>query len=118
MEIQLEIIAKAGPGCLLSAAEIVSNLPTKNPDAPTILDPCNRVTDKDGHTKGLYGIGSIGKYFLQNEDGISVIPLLNVALDKHSIECWGFGMDFFEMAAKDNKVFDTFNQAVSSHTLP
>ncbi|XP_017976311.1 PREDICTED: caffeic acid 3-O-methyltransferase [Theobroma cacao] len=140
----LEIIAKAGPGCTLSPAEIVSNLPAKNPDAPAIIDrilrvltahsilACHLVTDKDGHTKRTYGIASIGRYFLQNEDGISVTPLLNMTLDKRLIDSWnffkeatlegglsivkGFGMNLFEMAAKDNNFFNTFNQAMSNHT--
>lgn len=95
-----EIIAKAGPGSMLSPAEIVSNLPAKNPDAPSIIDrilclltahsilACNLLTDKDGNTKRVYGIASIGKYFLQNEDGISVLPMLNFTLDRRLIECW------------------------------
>ncbi|XWS57880.1 hypothetical protein CRYUN_Cryun09bG0211200 [Craigia yunnanensis] len=139
-----EIIAKAGPGCMLSPAEIVSNLPAKNPDAPTIIDrilrvltahsilACKLVTDKDGNTKRLYGIASIGKYFLQNEDGISLVPMLNFTLDRRLIECWnffkeatldgglsfvrGFGMDIFEVAEKDRNLANTFNQSMSNHT--
>ncbi|XWS64876.1 hypothetical protein CRYUN_Cryun05aG0041800 [Craigia yunnanensis] len=139
-----EIIAKAGPGCMLSPAEIVSNLPAKNPDAPTIIDrilrvltahsilACNLVTDQDGHTKRLYGIASIGKYFLQNEDGNSVVPFLNITHDRRLMECWnflkeatldggqssvrGFGMDLFEVVAKDRNLSNTFNQSMSNHT--
>ncbi|KDP40588.1 hypothetical protein JCGZ_24587 [Jatropha curcas] len=33
------IIAKAGPGAFVSASEIASQLPTTNPDAPSMLDP-------------------------------------------------------------------------------
>ncbi|XWS42706.1 hypothetical protein CRYUN_Cryun16bG0037200 [Craigia yunnanensis] len=129
---------------MLSPPEIVSNLPAKNPDPPTIIDrilrvlaahsilACNLVTDKDGHTKRLFGISSIGKYFLQNEDEISVIPMLNVTLDKCLIECWnffkgvtleggssfvrGFGMHFFEMAAKDSNFSKIFNHEMSNQT--
>ncbi|XP_022718855.1 caffeic acid 3-O-methyltransferase-like [Durio zibethinus] len=140
----LEIIAKAGPGCMLSPAEIVSNLPANNPDAPNIIDrilrvltahsilACNLVTDEDGHTKRLYGITSVGKYFLQNEDGTSLAPMLKLVQDKRLIECWnlfkeatlegglslvrGFGMDLFEVVAKDRNLANTFNQLMSNHT--
>ncbi|XVE62541.1 hypothetical protein DITRI_Ditri06bG0125900 [Diplodiscus trichospermus] len=140
----LEVIAKAGTGCMLSPAEIVSSLPAKNPDAPTIIDRllrflaahsilvCNLVTDKDGHSTRLYGISSIGKYFLQNEDGISLIPSLNMIFDERLIGSWNFfkeaileggssfvrrsGMHFFEMAAKDSDLSNIFNQAMSNHT--
>ncbi|XVE62544.1 hypothetical protein DITRI_Ditri06bG0126200 [Diplodiscus trichospermus] len=140
----LEIIAKAGPGCMLSPAEIASNLPANNPDAPTTIDRllrflaahsilvCNLVTDKNGHTKRVYGISSIGKYFLQNEDGISVIPMLNIILDERSIGSWNsfneaileggssfvrrFGIHLFEMAAKDSDFSNIFNQSMSNQT--
>ncbi|XVF30757.1 hypothetical protein REPUB_Repub16aG0086100 [Reevesia pubescens] len=140
----LEIIAKAGPGCMVSPAEVVSKLPANNPEAATIIDrilrvltahsilACKLVPDQDGHAKRLYGISSIGKFFLQNEDGISVIPMLNMTLDKRLIECWnffkeatlegglsfvrGFGMDLFEVLAKDRNLANTFNQSMSNHT--
>ncbi|XP_038996784.1 caffeic acid 3-O-methyltransferase-like [Hibiscus syriacus] len=85
----LEIIAKSGPGSKVSAAEIVSKLPAKNPNAPNIFDrilryltassilDCDLVTDQYGNTTRRYGISSIGRYFLQNEDGISLVSDLN-----------------------------------------
>ncbi|XVE90203.1 hypothetical protein DITRI_Ditri20bG0060100 [Diplodiscus trichospermus] len=141
-----EIIAKAGqPGCMLSPDEIVSNLPAHNPDAPAIIDrilrvlaahsilACHLLTDKDGHTKRVYGIASIGKYFLRNEDGMSVVPMLDFTLDRRLIECWnflkeatlegglsfvrGFGMDLFEVVAKDRNLANIFNQTMSTHTV-
>ncbi|KAK1551162.1 hypothetical protein Q3G72_031257 [Acer saccharum] len=33
-----DIIAKAGPGAKLSALEIATQIPTRNPNAPTMLD--------------------------------------------------------------------------------
>ncbi|KAH1032953.1 hypothetical protein J1N35_045127 [Gossypium stocksii] len=95
-----EIIAKSGPGSMVSAAEIVSRLPAKNPNAPEIIDhtlrfltvhsvlDCKLVTDEDGNTTRLYGIASIGKYFVQNEDGISLVPMLLLNMDRHVFESW------------------------------
>ncbi|XVF42584.1 hypothetical protein PTKIN_Ptkin01aG0375700 [Pterospermum kingtungense] len=140
----LEIIAKAGPGSILSPTEIVSHLPANNPDAPSIIDrilraftahsilACHLVTDEDGHTKRVYSIASIGKYFLQNKNGISVVPFLNMTLGRRLIECWNFfkeatlggglsfvrrfGMDLFELAAQDGNLASTFNHSMSNHT--
>ncbi|XVF42582.1 hypothetical protein PTKIN_Ptkin01aG0375500 [Pterospermum kingtungense] len=139
-----EIIAKAGPDSMLAPAEIVSHLPANNPGAPSIIDrilrflaahsilTCKLVTDKDGETKRVYGIASIGKYFVRNEDGISVVPMLNMTLDRRLVECWnflkeatleggisfvrGFGMDVFETVAKDRNLANIFNQSMSNHT--
>ncbi|GMI88841.1 caffeate O-methyltransferase 1, O-methyltransferase 1, O-methyltransferase 3 [Hibiscus trionum] len=141
----LEIISKADNSCgMLSATEIASQLPTNNPDAPSIVDrvlrllathsvlTCNNVADKDGHDQRSYGIASVGKYFLQNEDGISFAPLLNIYLEKYIIQCWkfmkdvtleggfscvkAFGEHWFELLGKDDEMSKTFNRAMSIYT--
>ncbi|XVF42583.1 hypothetical protein PTKIN_Ptkin01aG0375600 [Pterospermum kingtungense] len=137
-----EIMAKAGPGSMLSPAEIVSHLPANNPEAPSIIDrilrflaarsilTCKLVTDKDGETKRVYGIASVGKYFVRDEAGISVVPMLNMSLDRRLVENFlkeatleggisfvrGFGMEVFEMVAIDGNLANTFNQEMSNHT--
>ncbi|GMI67163.1 caffeate O-methyltransferase 1, O-methyltransferase 1, O-methyltransferase 3 [Hibiscus trionum] len=141
----LEIIAKSGPGSKVSAAEIVSKLPAKNPNAPDIIDrilrfltthsvlDCDLVTDRDGNTVRFYGVSSTGKYFLRNEDGISILQQLNSTTNTHSLECWKFmketalegelspyerfrGASFFEVVAKDRNLANAFNQSLSNHT--
>ncbi|XWS58547.1 hypothetical protein CRYUN_Cryun08bG0043400 [Craigia yunnanensis] len=141
----LEIIDKAStPSCMLSPAEIASRLSTNNPDAPSIIDrilrllvshcilTCSLVTGEDGHIHRVYGLASIGKYFLQNEDGISFAPLLTIYLEKYIIECWkylkdvtleggfssvkAFGMHWFELLGKDGEMSSTFNKAMSIYT--
>lgn len=95
----LEILAKASPS-QLSSAEIASQLPTKNQDAPVILDrilrllathsilTCNLVAYKDGDVQRLYGLAPVGKYFVQNEDGVSLSPFLLIVQDKVPLDCW------------------------------
>lgn len=95
-----QIMAKSGPNAQLSAAEIASNLPTKNPEAPVMLDRmmrflanssflgCSVVTDEDGSSKRLYNLASICKNFLPNEDGVSLAPLSIIPLDKVQFESW------------------------------
>ncbi|GMI88847.1 caffeate O-methyltransferase 1, O-methyltransferase 1, O-methyltransferase 3 [Hibiscus trionum] len=141
----LEIISKAHtPSRMLSAAEIVSQLPANNPDAPSIVDrilrllathsilTCNQITGQDGQTQRSYGLSSVGKYFLQNEDGISFAPLQRINLEKYIIECWkflkdvvleggfscekAFGKHLFQLLATDDEMSKTFNRAMSVYT--
>ncbi|XP_022718854.1 caffeic acid 3-O-methyltransferase-like [Durio zibethinus] len=142
----LEIVAKATtPSGMLSPAEIASHLSTNNPDAPSIIDrilrllathsilTCDLVTGEDGHTQRLYGLAPVGKYFLQNEDGVSFAPLLHVYLEKYIIECWkylkpvtleggfscvkAFGVHWFELLGNDSEMSSTFNRAMSVYTI-
>lgn len=142
----LEIIAKATTSSRkLSPAEIASHLAAKNPDAPSIIDrilrllashsivTCNLVTGEDGHTQRLYGLTSLGTYFLQNEDGISFASQLTFSLEKCTIECCrdymkevtleggfssvkAFGMHWFDLLGKDSEMCSTFNTAISKNT--
>ncbi|KAL4363291.1 hypothetical protein GQ457_04G034230 [Hibiscus cannabinus] len=141
----LEIIAKSGPGSKVSAAEIVSKLPAKNPNASDIIDrllrflttrsvlDCDLVTDRDGKTVRLYGVSSTGRYFLRNEEGISLVQFLNALTDTHFLGCWNFlkeatlegglspferffGANVFEVVAKDRNFGNVFNQSMSNHT--
>ncbi|XVF30753.1 hypothetical protein REPUB_Repub16aG0085700 [Reevesia pubescens] len=145
----LEIIAKAStPSGMLSPAEIASQLSTcNNPDAPSIIDrilrllathsilTCDLVTGDDGQPQRLYGLASVGKYFLQNEDvenGISFAPLLSIYLEKYIVECWkylkavtleggfscvkAFGVHWFDLLGKDEEMSHTFNRAMSIYT--
>ncbi|XP_039040754.1 caffeic acid 3-O-methyltransferase-like [Hibiscus syriacus] len=141
----LEIISKADtPSGTLSAAEIVSQLPTKNPDAPSMVDrilrlltthsilTCKQITGEDGQMQRSYGLSSVGKYFLINEGGISFVPLQRIHLEKHIIECWqvmkdmileggfsserAFGKHLFELQATDDEMSKNFNRAMSVYT--
>ena len=95
----LEIIAKAGPGAKLSASEIAAQLPaTKNKDAPTMLDrilgllasygivECS-LDDVDGSHR-LYGLNDVSKYFVPNQDGVSLGPVLALIQDEAFLDSW------------------------------
>ncbi|GMI87831.1 caffeate O-methyltransferase 1, O-methyltransferase 1, O-methyltransferase 3 [Hibiscus trionum] len=140
----LEIISKADtPSRKLSAAQIVSQLPTKNPDAASTVDrilrllathsilTCDQITGEDGKTQRSYGLAPVGKYFLQDEK-ISFAPLQRVFLEKYIVECWkflkevtlegglssikAFGKHMFELLATDDDMSKTFNRAMSVYT--
>ncbi|KAH9781467.1 hypothetical protein KPL71_008485 [Citrus sinensis] len=103
-----KIIAKAGPGAKLSASEIAAQLPaTKNKDAPMMLDRILRLLgshgvvecsldDIDGSQR-LYGQSNVSRYFVPNEDGVSLVlnwPNVNLATSKYlwrPYHCW-FGL--------------------------
>lgn len=98
----LEIIAKSGPGAHLSPLDIASQLPTKNPDAPVMLDrilrllacynilTCTLRTLEDGKVQRLYGLATVAKYLVKNEDGVSISALNLMNQDKVLMESWYF----------------------------
>lgn len=97
----LEIIAKAGPGGLLSSLELAAQLPfVDNPVAPVILDricsllashsvlTCNLKETGDGRATQFYGLAPVCKFLVKNENGVSLAPLLLMNQDKVLMESW------------------------------
>lgn len=108
----LEIIAKAGPGALLSPSEIATRLQTNNPEAPLVLDrilrllasysiltcslstQCNdgqqevNSSSSSSSSSRLYGLAPVSKYFIPNQDGVSLAPMLHVIQDKVTVNMW------------------------------
>jgi caffeic acid 3-O-methyltransferase len=82
---------RANRDAYVSTSEIASQLPTKNPDAPSLLDrmlrllatysllTCSVRTYEDGRVERLYGISPAGKFYVQNEDGghLASMALIN-----------------------------------------
>ncbi|KAL3570449.1 hypothetical protein D5086_027698 [Populus alba] len=140
----LEIMAKAGPGALLSPSDIASHLPTKNPDAPVMLDRILRLLASysilvcslrdlpDGKVERLYGLASVCKFLTKNEDGVSVNPLCLMNQDKFLMESWyhlkdaileggipfnkAYGMTAFEYHGTDPRFNKVFNKGMSDHS--
>ncbi|KAL8093544.1 caffeic acid 3-O-methyltransferase-like [Apium graveolens] len=128
----------------LSSDDIVAHLPTQNPDAPAMLDRIlsflaarsilnqTIITGEDGKEKCLYGLESICKSYISDEDGVSLAPLLLMVHDKVIIDSWyhlkdavleggiafdkAHGMQGFKYLAKDNRFNDVFNQAMYHHS--
>jgi len=97
----LEIIAKAGPGAYLSPSQIAAQIPIiKNPNASALLDRMLRllasykilthslIQSSDGKAENHYGLHPKGKYFVTNEDGVSVAALFLMLHDKVLKEMW------------------------------
>ena len=87
-----DIIAKLGQA---SASEIASRLPTRNPEAPIMLDrmlylltthsvlSCSAI---DGDER-VYALTPVSKYFASNQ-GVSFGPLLALIQDKVFMDSW------------------------------
>ncbi|KAJ6760445.1 hypothetical protein OIU79_025316 [Salix purpurea] len=140
----LEIMAKAGPGASMSPSDIASHLPTKNPDAPAMLDrilrllasysilTCSLRDLPDGKVERLYGLASVCKFLTKNEDGGSLGPLCLMNQDKVLMESWyhlkdaildggvpfnkAYGMTAFEYHGKDPRINKVFNKGMSDHS--
>ncbi|BFG23611.1 hypothetical protein CerSpe_098850 [Prunus speciosa] len=140
----LEIMAKAGPGVFLSPTDIASQLPTKNPDAPVMLDRMLRLlasysiltyslrTLADGKVERLYGLGPVCKFLTKNEDGVSIAPLCLMNQDKVLVESWyhlkdtvleggipfnkAYGMTAFEYHGTDPRFNKVFNRGMADHS--
>ncbi|OMO69475.1 hypothetical protein CCACVL1_19487 [Corchorus capsularis] len=97
----LEIMAKAGPDAHLSATEIASQLPTQNPNAPSMLDRMLRFLAthsllsclprilEDGSLETLYALTPASKFFLiGNENEGSLAPLSALANHPATQSVW------------------------------
>ncbi|XP_048126942.1 caffeic acid 3-O-methyltransferase-like [Rhodamnia argentea] len=140
----LEIMAKVGPGAYLSPSEVASQLPTRNPDAPVMLDRIFRLlasysvltcTLRDlpgGEVERLYNLAPVCKFLVKNADGASIAPLHSLNQDKVLLESWyclkdaileggtpftkAHPMTLFEYQGADPRINKMFNRAMSDHS--
>ncbi|XP_065848120.1 caffeic acid 3-O-methyltransferase-like [Euphorbia lathyris] len=142
----INIIFKAtSDGFSLSPCEIAARIPTKNPDAPFLLDRMLRLlasydillvseSVSDGELKRVYSAAPICKFLTwnQSEEGESVAPLFLLHHDEVFMKSWyhlndvildggipfnrAYGMTNFEYLGTDQRFNKVFNQAMSNHT--
>ncbi|KAB2597919.1 anthranilate N-methyltransferase-like [Pyrus ussuriensis x Pyrus communis] len=133
-----DIIAKAGPGAKLSSSEIAAHIGsgTRNPEAPMMLDRILRLlashsilscsvvaNEEDGSdSRRLYSLGPVSRYFVTNEDGVSLGPMMLLIQDKVFLDSWSQLNDaVVEGGIPFNRVHDprfnqVFNTAMFNHT--
>ncbi|KAJ6797315.1 tricetin 3',4',5'-O-trimethyltransferase-like [Iris pallida] len=137
-----EIIAKAGPGARLSPAEISSQLPTQNPQAPAMLDRilmllasynvlvCSSV-ESTGERK--YGAAPVMKFLTKDEVGVSIGALALTIQDKVLMESWyylkdavldggipfnkAYGTMAYEHFGTDSRFNEVFNEGLRNHSF-
>ncbi|OMO64428.1 O-methyltransferase, family 2 [Corchorus olitorius] len=140
----IDTISAAGDGAFLSPTQIASILSTRNPEASVLLDrmlrllasysilKCSARTTESGEIERLYGAGPLCKFFVKNQEGGSIAPMILLHHDKVPIESWyhlndvileggiafnrAHGMATFEYAGTDQRFNTLFNQAMSNHT--
>lgn len=95
-----EILAKAGDGAKLSPPEIAAEITTTNPDAASMIDRmlrllashsvvgCSVGFDEDGKMQRLYSLTPVSKYYVRNQDGVSLGPTLSLIQDKVFLHSW------------------------------
>ncbi|KAJ6843665.1 caffeic acid 3-O-methyltransferase-like [Iris pallida] len=136
-----EIIAKAGPGALLSPAEISSQLPTENPQAPVMLDRILRLlasynvlvcSSSSSSGERRYGAAPVMKFLTKDEDGVSMAALALMNQDKVLMESWyylkdavldggipfnkAYGTTAFEYHGTDPRFNKVFNEGMRNHS--
>ncbi|CAL9030611.1 unnamed protein product [Prunus brigantina] len=137
-----DILHRAGHGALLSATQIASQLPSNNnPGADLVLDRMLRLLSAysvlacsvtshqtDGEALRLYGLSPVSKYFIKNQDGVSLAPLLYLCNDKVTIDSWfhlkdavlegglpfsqAYGMNVVEYVGKDERFGGVFKDSM------
>ncbi|EEF47071.1 anthranilate N-methyltransferase [Ricinus communis] len=135
-----EIIAKAGPESKLSASEITAEIPdVQNPDAAITLDRVLRLLASHNvlgcslnGLERLYSLNPVSKYFVPNQDGISLGPFMALIQDKVFLDSWTklkdavleggspfnkfHGTHCFGYSGLDSRFNHVFNTAMFHHT--
>jgi hypothetical protein len=121
-----DILANAGPGSTLSAAEIAAQMPAKNPDAPALLERicgllvfhcvlgCSVVDNDD--SDGLpfhrfYFLLPVSKYFVRNQDGVSLAPLMALIHDKVYLDSWLVSLFYYSFLSFYFLVFKLYQSS-------
>ncbi|KAL1565480.1 Caffeic acid 3-O-methyltransferase 1, variant 2 [Salvia divinorum] len=140
----LELINEAGSGAFVSAAKLAARIPANNPDAHLMIDrilrllaaadimECTITKRPDGGADRRYSLGAVCKFFIKNDDGVSMAPLLLLSQDKVFAESWyhlkdsiveggiaferAHGMSAFDYPAIDSRFNKVFNQAMSEYS--
>ncbi|CAN4101311.1 unnamed protein product [Withania somnifera] len=139
-----EIIAKSSTQ-QLSCNEIASQLPTKNPNAPLVLErilrflasqsflTCNITKDDDdGNIHTSYKLTTLSQTLISDKDGSSIASFLLLNADPIPVNSWfhlkdailegeipfnkAHGMHAFEYHGKDSRFNRVFNKAMQNLT--
>ncbi|KAJ8762911.1 hypothetical protein K2173_023040 [Erythroxylum novogranatense] len=134
----------ASGGIGLSPSEIALRIPTKNPDAPLLIDRMLRLlasydvvkysqrNESDGGVMSIYSAAPVCKFLTKNEDGGSVAPLLLLHHDEVFTKSWyhlndvileggipfqkAYGMKAIQYQSTDPRFNGVFNRAMSNHS--
>ncbi|KAJ6851428.1 caffeic acid 3-O-methyltransferase-like isoform X2 [Iris pallida] len=141
-----EIIGEAGPGAQLSPAEIASRIAPNGGSAARAAVELDRILrflashgvltcsaaaacGGGGGVAKRYGLAPLCKFYRKNEDGTSIVPLIQMNIDKVFLDSWqelkygvvegvvpfekAHGMSFFEYQGAHPSFGRVFNQGMS-----
>ncbi|KAL5795906.1 hypothetical protein ACOSQ2_000726 [Xanthoceras sorbifolium] len=134
-----DIIAKAGPDAKLSSSEIASQMPTRNKEAPLMLDRMLRLVASnsviDCSVVGLerfYSLTPVSECFITDQNDVSLGPLMALTQDKVFLDSWSqlkdsvleggipfdrvYGTHAFEYPGLDPRFNEVFNKAMHNQT--
>ncbi|XP_050213089.1 caffeic acid 3-O-methyltransferase-like [Mercurialis annua] len=132
-------------GASLSPSEIAAKIPSKNPDAPVLLDrmlrllasydilECSLVTKENGGAERLYSAKPICKFLTRTQDQQgSVAPLFLLHHDEVFMKSWyhlndtileggnsftrAYGMTAFDYPKTNQRFYGVFSEAMLNHT--
>ncbi|EEF49592.1 o-methyltransferase, putative [Ricinus communis] len=135
-----DIIAEAGPSAYLTATEITAQLPTKNPDAVSMIDRMLRLfschsllnsslkTVADDVVETRYGLSPIGHLFVRKKDGVTMaacftdykawteawLHLKDAILEGGNPYEKAHGVPIYEHISSDTESVKGFSQAMDS----
>ncbi|CAL0302201.1 unnamed protein product [Lupinus luteus] len=142
-----EILAKEGDGAKLSSKDIANKIGTNNKEAPNMLDrllrmlSCHSVLNcyvhqdaqNNGPPMSFYSLSPKSRCFVIDGDGVSLGPLLALAMDKVFYQSWNelngaileggipfnriYGMNAFDYSSTDPRFNEIFNKAMFNSTL-
>ncbi|XP_074318664.1 caffeic acid 3-O-methyltransferase 1-like [Silene latifolia] len=136
------IISNAGPSVRVSASEVVSQLPTKNPKSASVVDrmlnllathsllTCELRNLEGGLVERVYGIAPAGKFFVtDSKDGVATGPfqtkgpfqdkwqyMKDAVLEDIIPFEKACGMSLFEFMNKDPEFNHMFNKAMAEYS--
>ncbi|PWA43134.1 caffeic acid 3-O-methyltransferase [Artemisia annua] len=123
----LDAIAEAGPNAQLSAHEIATRLKIPNQNAPAMIDRMLRLLashsvvtcterNHDSRSVRVYGLTPVAKYFIPNEDGVSLGAFMELLQDKIFINNWfGLADSVVEGGVSFDKIYGTRSDEYPAH---
>ncbi|XP_011090540.1 caffeic acid 3-O-methyltransferase-like [Sesamum indicum] len=136
-----EIIARAGGGVQLSPSDIVSQLPTSHDGAAAVLDSllrllathslltCSVSRREHGGTERRYGLAPAGKFFVGDENGVSLaqlraltrwdkrrFSLKDAVLGGGNLTERIYGNSFYKIILSDSRSTKILNNAMRAHS--
>ncbi|XP_057547158.1 caffeic acid 3-O-methyltransferase-like [Amaranthus tricolor] len=140
----IDIIYAAGPDAQLSAADIVAQLPTKNPNAASMLDrmlrllasftilTCTHNVGPDGRALRLYGLGPVCQFLAKNDDEVSYAAFATLMHDQVIMDTWvhlkdavleggvpfrkNYGQCIFDYLGTDSRFYKVFYDGMDHHS--